>query len=112
MNPSVVEAKVIVFDTGHDGPTNARDVKILEVIDLIKKKKDMLSLDINVAENNIIRYAREAVPGIVLTVSIIYKVIISYDVPSTFILGMELAEIDSAPRMVYLNMQVSHLSIF
>ena len=73
MNPSVVEAKVIVFDTGHDGPTNARGVKILEVIDLIKENKDMLSLDIKVAENDIIRYVREVVPDIVLTASIIYS---------------------------------------
>lgn len=73
MNPSVVETKVIVSDTGHDGLTNARGVKILEVIDLIKEKKDMLSLGIKVAENDIIRYVREVVPDIVLTASIIYS---------------------------------------
>ncbi|KAI9470077.1 MAG: thiazole biosynthetic enzyme, chloroplastic [Benjaminiella poitrasii] len=80
MDPNVMEAKVVVSGTGHDGPMGASGVKRLESIGLIKEKKGMLSLDMNAAEDDIVRYTREVVPGMVVT-------------------GMELAELDGAPRM-------------
>ncbi|CAO3648374.1 unnamed protein product [Mucor fragilis] len=81
MDPNVMEAKVIVSGTGHDGPMGASGVKRLESIGLIKGNKGMLSLDMNAAEDDIVKYTREVVPGMVVT-------------------GMELAELDGAPRMV------------
>ncbi|CAO3677253.1 unnamed protein product [Rhizopus stolonifer] len=81
MDPNVIESKVIVSGTGHDGPMGASGVKRLESIGLIDHKKGMLSLDMNAAEDDIVRYTREVVPGMVVT-------------------GMELAELDGAPRMV------------
>ncbi|KAI8639111.1 thiazole biosynthetic enzyme, chloroplastic [Parasitella parasitica] len=81
MDPNVMEAKVVVSGTGHDGPMGASGVKRLESIGLIEGNKGMLSLDMNAAEDDIVRYTREVVPGMVVT-------------------GMELAELDGAPRMV------------
>ncbi len=69
MDPNVIEAKVIVSGTGHDGPMGASGVKRLESIGLIDQKKGMLSLDMNAAEDDIVRYTREVVPGMVVTVS-------------------------------------------
>ncbi|KAI9261731.1 thiazole biosynthetic enzyme, chloroplastic [Sporodiniella umbellata] len=80
MDPNVIESKVIVSGTGHDGPMGASGVKRLQSIGLIDKAKGMLSLDMNAAENDIVNYTREVVPGMVVT-------------------GMELAELDGAPRM-------------
>lgn len=71
MDPNVMEAKVIVSGTGHDGPMGASGVKRLESIGLIKENKGMLSLDMNAAEDDIVKYTREVVPGMVVTVSII-----------------------------------------
>ncbi|CAO3648382.1 unnamed protein product [Mucor fragilis] len=69
MDPNVMEAKVIVSGTGHDGPMGASGVKRLESIGLIKGNKGMLSLDMNAAEDDIVKYTREVVPGMVVTVS-------------------------------------------
>lgn len=71
MDPNVMEAKVIVSGTGHDGPMGASGVKRLESIGLIKENKGMLSLDMNAAEDDIVKYTREVVPGMVVTVSIV-----------------------------------------
>lgn len=70
MDPNVIESKVIVSGTGHDGPMGASGVKRLESIGLIDHKKGMLSLDMNAAEDDIVRYTREVVPGMVVTVRI------------------------------------------
>ncbi|KAG0164712.1 triosephosphate isomerase [Apophysomyces sp. BC1034] len=80
MDPNVIEAKVVVSGCGHDGPFGASTVKRLQSIGLIKEAKGMLSLDMNAAEDDIVRYTREVVPGMIVT-------------------GMELAELDGAPRM-------------
>ncbi|KAL7334963.1 thiamine metabolism-related protein [Mucor circinelloides] len=69
MDPNVMEAKVIVSGTGHDGPMGASGVKRLESIGLIEGNKGMLSLDMNAAEDDIVKYTREVVPGMVVTVS-------------------------------------------
>lgn len=70
MDPNVIEAKVVVSGTGHDGPMGASGVKRLESIGLIKENKGMLSLDMNAAEDDIVRYTREVVPGMVVTVCV------------------------------------------
>ncbi|KAJ4840766.1 4-amino-5-hydroxymethyl-2-methylpyrimidine phosphate synthase [Turnera subulata] len=80
MDPNVMEAKVVVSSCGHDGPFGATGVKRLKSIGLIDSVPGMKALDMNAAEDAIVRLTREIVPGMIVT-------------------GMEVAEIDGAPRM-------------
>ncbi|KAK3812826.1 MAG: Thi4 family-domain-containing protein [Benniella sp.] len=80
MDPNVIEAKVVVSSTGHDGPMGASGVKRLQKIGLIKNVPGMIALDMNAAEDGIVSNTREVVPGMVIT-------------------GMEVAELDGCPRM-------------
>ncbi|XP_059441031.1 thiamine thiazole synthase, chloroplastic [Corylus avellana] len=80
MDPNVMEAKVVVSSCGHDGPFGATGVKRLRSIGMIDTVPGMKALDMNVAEDAIVRLTREIVPGMIVT-------------------GMEVAEIDGAPRM-------------
>ncbi|KAF9933896.1 triosephosphate isomerase [Linnemannia zychae] len=80
MDPNVIEAKVVVSSTGHDGPMGASGVKRLQKIGLIKNVPGMIALDMNAAEDGIVLNTREVVPGMVIT-------------------GMEVAELDGVPRM-------------
>ncbi|KAL9236350.1 hypothetical protein vseg_011033 [Gypsophila vaccaria] len=80
MDPNVMEAKVVVSSCGHDGPFGATGVKRLVDIGLIESAPGMSALDMNSAEDAIVRLTREVVPGMIVT-------------------GMEVAEIDGAPRM-------------
>ncbi|KAI8086221.1 thiazole biosynthetic enzyme, chloroplastic [Halteromyces radiatus] len=80
MDPNVMECKVVVSGTGHDGPMGASGVKRLQSIGLVEPLKGMHCLDMNRAENDIVKYTREVVPGMVVC-------------------GMEVSELDGAPRM-------------
>ncbi|KAL9392708.1 hypothetical protein Peur_016628 [Populus x canadensis] len=80
MDPNVMEAKIVVSSCGHDGPFGATGVKRLKSIGLIDSVPGMKALDMNAAEDAIVRLTREIVPGMIVT-------------------GMEVAEIDGAPRM-------------
>lgn len=80
MDPNVMEAKVVVSSCGHDGPFGATGVKRLQDIGMINAVPGMKALDMNAAEDEIVRLTREVVPGMIVT-------------------GMEVAEIDGAPRM-------------
>ena len=80
MDPNVMEARVVVSSCGHDGPFGATGVKRLKEIGMIDEVPGMKALDMNVAEDAIVRLTREVVPGMIVT-------------------GMEVAEIDGAPRM-------------
>ncbi|KAL2473377.1 Thiamine thiazole synthase [Forsythia ovata] len=80
MDPNVMEAKVVVSSCGHDGPFGATGVKRLKSIGMIDSVPGMKALDMNTAEDAIVRHTREVVPGMIVT-------------------GMEVAEIDGAPRM-------------
>ncbi|XP_021758810.1 thiamine thiazole synthase, chloroplastic-like [Chenopodium quinoa] len=80
MDPNVMEAKIVVSSCGHDGPFGATGVKRLQDIGMIKTVPGMSALDMNSAEDAIVRLTREVVPGMIVT-------------------GMEVAEIDGAPRM-------------
>ncbi|KAK9209583.1 hypothetical protein WN944_001950 [Citrus x changshan-huyou] len=80
MDPNVMEAKVVVSSCGHDGPFGATGVKRLKSIGMIEEVPGMKALDMNSAEDAIVRLTREVVPGMIVT-------------------GMEVAEIDGAPRM-------------
>lgn len=66
MDPNVIEAKVVVSSTGHDGPMGASGVKRLQKIGLIKNVPGMIALDMNAAEDGIVRNTREVVPGMVI----------------------------------------------
>ena len=83
MDPNVMEAKVVVSSCGHDGPFGATGVKRLRSIGMIESVPGMKCLDMNAAEDAIVKHTREVVPGMIVT-------------------GMEVAEIDGSPRMVYL----------
>ncbi|XP_020589876.1 thiamine thiazole synthase 2, chloroplastic [Phalaenopsis equestris] len=80
MDPNVMEARVVVSSCGHDGPFGASGVKRLKAIGMIDHVPGMKALDMNTAEDAIVRLTREVVPGMIVT-------------------GMEVAEIDGAPRM-------------
>ncbi|XVE80313.1 hypothetical protein DITRI_Ditri14bG0129700 [Diplodiscus trichospermus] len=80
MDPNVMEAKVVVSSCGHDGPFGATGVKRLKSIGMIDSVPGMKALDMNVAEDAIVRLTREIVPGMIVT-------------------GMEVSEIDGSPRM-------------
>lgn len=80
MDPNVMEAKVVVSSCGHDGPFGATGVKRLRSIGMIDAVPGMKALDMNAAEDEIVRLTREVVPGMIVT-------------------GMEVAEIDGSPRM-------------
>lgn len=84
MDPNVMEARVVVSSCGHDGPFGATGVKRLKGIGMIDEVPGMKALDMNAAEDAIVRLTREVVPGMIVT-------------------GMEVAEIDGAPRMVSLQ---------
>ncbi|XP_061953652.1 thiamine thiazole synthase 2, chloroplastic-like [Populus nigra] len=79
-DPNVMEAKVVVSSCGHDGPFGAAGVKRLKSIGMIDSVPGMKALDMNAAEDAIVRLTREIVPGMIVT-------------------GMEVAEIDGAPIM-------------
>ncbi|RVW40279.1 Thiamine thiazole synthase 1, chloroplastic [Vitis vinifera] len=80
MDPNVMEAKVVVSSCGHDGPFGATGVKRLRSVGMIDSVPGMKALDMNTAEDEIVRLTREVVPGMIVT-------------------GMEVAEIDGSPRM-------------
>lgn len=80
MDPNVMESSVVVSSTGHDGPMGATSVKRLERLGMIPSAAGMAALDMNEAENAIVNNTRELVPGLIVA-------------------GMEVAEVDSCPRM-------------
>eukprot|EP00244_Chara_vulgaris_P009820 TRINITY_DN42_c0_g1_i1.p1 TRINITY_DN42_c0_g1~~TRINITY_DN42_c0_g1_i1.p1 ORF type:complete len:374 (-),score=75.43 TRINITY_DN42_c0_g1_i1:828-1949(-) len=80
MDPNVMEAKIVVSSCGHDGPFGATGVKRLKSIGMVDSLPGMKALDMNSAEDAIVRLTREVVPGMIVT-------------------GMEVAEVEGASRM-------------
>jgi len=80
MDPNVLESKVMVSSTGHDGPMGASGVKRLAKLGLVKAAPGMAALDMNSAEDAVVHHTREIIPGMVIC-------------------GMEVAELDGCPRM-------------
>lgn len=82
MDPNTINANVVLSTTGHDGPFGAFCAKRLETI----RPEDSFSLggmrglDMNKAEDAIVKGTREVSPGLVIA-------------------GMELAEVDGSNRM-------------
>jgi thiamine thiazole synthase len=79
MDPNTINAKIIISCTGHDGPMGAFCVKRLVSQGYIKRNQ-MGCLDMNKAEDAIVKNTREIFPGLVVA-------------------GMELSECDSSNRM-------------
>jgi thiamine thiazole synthase len=80
MDPNTINAPVVISTTGHDGPMGAFSVNRLASMRLIEKLGGMRGLDMNTAEDAIVKNTREIVPGLIVG-------------------GMELSEIDGANRM-------------
>ncbi|TVY17759.1 Thiamine thiazole synthase [Lachnellula arida] len=80
MDPNTINAPVIISTTGHDGPFGAFCVKRLVSMQQIEKLGGMRGLDMNTAEDAIVKRTREVVPGLIVG-------------------GMELSEVDGANRM-------------
>ena len=80
MDPNTINAPVIISTTGHDGPFGAFSVKRLVSMQQVEKLGGMRGLDMNTAEDAIVKGTREIVPGLIVG-------------------GMELSEVDGANRM-------------
>ena len=80
MDPNTINSPVIISTTGHDGPFGAFSVKRLVSMNQIDKLGGMRGLDMNTAEDAIVKRTREVVPGLIVG-------------------GMELSEVDGANRM-------------
>ena len=80
MDPNTINAPLIISTTGHDGPFGAFCVKRLVSMGLLAGLGGMRGLDMNSAEDAIVKGTREVVPGLIVG-------------------GMELSEVDGANRM-------------
>lgn len=80
MDPNTINAPIIISTTGHDGPFGAFSVKRLVSMGQLEKLNGMRGLDMNSAEDAIVKGTREIVPGLIVG-------------------GMELSEWDGSNRM-------------
>ncbi|KAK3305745.1 Thi4 family-domain-containing protein [Chaetomium strumarium] len=80
MDPNTINAPVVISTTGHDGPFGAFSVKRLVSMKQLEQLGGMRGLDMQRAEDAIVKNTREIVPGLIVG-------------------GMELSEIDGANRM-------------
>ncbi|KAL2151288.1 hypothetical protein VTH82DRAFT_6386 [Thermothelomyces myriococcoides] len=80
MDPNTINAPIIISTTGHDGPFGAFSVKRLVSMKQLEQLEGMRGLDMQRAEDAIVKNTREIVPGLIVG-------------------GMELSEIDGANRM-------------
>ncbi|GAB9465793.1 Rib72 protein [Globisporangium polare] len=80
MDPNVMEGKVLISACGHDGPMGASGVKRLQNIGMVNHVPGMGCLDMAAAEDAIVNGTKEIVPGMIVC-------------------GMEVAELEGAPRM-------------
>ncbi|KAK5949630.1 thiamine metabolism- protein [Knufia fluminis] len=80
MDPNTINAPLVISTTGHDGPFGAFSAKRLASMGAITKLGGMRGLDMNSAEDAIVKNSREVVPGLIMG-------------------GMELSELDGANRM-------------
>ncbi|MCJ1399273.1 thiamine metabolism- protein [Xylographa trunciseda] len=80
MDPNTINAPLVISTTGHDGPFGAFCVKRLVSMQQVEKLGGMRGLDMNTAEDAIVKRTREIIPGLIVG-------------------GMELSEVDGANRM-------------
>lgn len=91
MDPNTINAPVIISTTGHDGPFGAFSVKRLVSMKQLEQLGGMRGLDMQTAEDAIVKGTREIVPGLIVG-------------------GMELSEIDGANRMGEFPFPKDHFS--
>jgi len=80
MDPNTINAPLVISTTGHDGPFGAFSAKRLVSMAAIDKLGGMRGLDMNRAEDSIVKGTREVTKGLIMG-------------------GMELSEIDGSNRM-------------
>ena len=80
MDPNTINAPVIISTTGHDGPFGAFCAKRLVSMNNVDQLGGMRGLDMNSAEDAIVKNTREVAKGLIIG-------------------GMELSEIDGFNRM-------------
>lgn len=80
MDPNTINAPIVVSTTGHDGPFGAFSAKRLVSMKQLEQLGGMRGLDMQSAEDAIVKNTREVVPGLIIG-------------------GMELSEVDGANRM-------------
>ncbi|KAM0753303.1 thiazole biosynthetic enzyme [Meredithblackwellia eburnea MCA 4105] len=80
MDPQTITAPVVCSFAGHDGPFGAFSVKRLVATGQVPELGNMRALNMRAAEDYIVNNTREVVPGLICG-------------------GMELSELDGAPRM-------------
>jgi thiamine thiazole synthase len=80
MDPNTINAPLVISTTGHDGPFGAFSAKRLVSMSAIDQLGGMRGLDMNAAEDAIVKNTREVTPGLIIG-------------------GMELSEIDGFNRM-------------
>ncbi|EGD98433.1 thiamine thiazole synthase [Trichophyton mentagrophytes] len=80
MDPNTINAPLIISTTGHDGPFGAFCAKRLVSMSALEKLGGMKGLDMNSAEEAIVKNTREVTKGLIIG-------------------GMELSEIDGWHRM-------------
>ena len=80
MDPNTINAPLMISTIGHDGPFRAFSIKRLVSMQQIDKLGGMRGLDMNTAEDAIVKRTREVIPGLIVG-------------------GMELSEVDGANRM-------------
>ncbi|ODQ80264.1 hypothetical protein BABINDRAFT_161230 [Babjeviella inositovora NRRL Y-12698] len=80
MDPNTINASVVLSSSGHDGPFGAFSAKRAHAIGGLPKLGGMRGLDMNTAEDAIVKGTREVCPGLVIA-------------------GMEIAEVDGSNRM-------------
>ncbi|KAL1991014.1 hypothetical protein VTN49DRAFT_5518 [Thermomyces lanuginosus] len=80
MDPNTINAPLVISTTGHDGPFGAFSAKRLVSMTAIEKLGGMRGLDMNSAEDAIVKNTREVTKGLIIG-------------------GMELSEIDGFNRM-------------
>lgn len=80
MDPNTINAPLVISTTGHDGPFGAFSAKRLVSMATVDKLGGMRGLDMNSAEDAIVRNTREVTKGLIIG-------------------GMELSEIDGFNRM-------------
>lgn len=78
MDPNTITAPITISFCGHDGPFGAFSVKRLASAGFVELG-DMRALDMNKSEDQIVNQTREVFPGLIVG-------------------GMELSELDGAPR--------------
>lgn len=91
MDPNTINAPVIISTTGHDGPFGAFSVKRLVSMKQLEQLGGMRGLDMQTAEDAIVKGTREVVPGLIVG-------------------GMELSEIDGANRMGEFPDKIAHVA--